>query len=232
MLRSILTCSLLLFLVSVGTGAETEPPLDRVMSELGIQVDLSKEIHVDGPSQGLFVKVEPKVELVLVAKYSFGVEPATSNVRAGYYPFSSEPDLRPVFTCGLKAGDQSQISGLPTTPDCPHFFDPGSGPFGLFVQSANFNPGFTYAKETVYTQDRLNSRIERFGMDIHKAKIYPYQTRWGVKPNWYVVCWEFSTNNDYQDIITVIRGVKLIKPPHKPKKAGDLKDAIAMIPNR
>ena len=213
MFRGMMVFSLFLVLAMVGVAAENpEPPLPKVFADLGIQLSPADEIQVAGPVQGVFAKTGNVVEVVLAAKYSFAKQEKVSDVRAGYYVMALEPKWFPIFTCGPEAGDQNKLTGLPASPRGPYFFDPGKNPFGFFVQSANFNPAFSPLGETVCTQDQLNARIQRFGSDIHKAHIYPYKTRWETKPDWFILCWEFSTNNDNQDIITIVRGVRLVGP--------------------
>ncbi len=221
-----LLCCSVLFAVP----AEQEPSMQNVFDELGVIVALDEHIVVEGPIQGIFAKSAETVEVVLVAKYSFGVQEDVSEVRFGYYPIADTQNLHSLFICGPKAGDQNRIIGLPAEPLGPYFFDPGTEPIGFFVQSANFNPDFSEKGETVYTQDGLNEQIERFKGDTHKARIYPYTTVNGTKPDWYILCWEFSTNNDYQDLITVVRGVKLVRPEKNedPSESGEVKTVVTM----
>jgi len=198
--------------VILAAGQE-EPSLEKVLGDLGIHVTSDDEIKASGPLQGWFIKTQTPAEIVLVAKYSFAKEETVSHVRVGYYTSTSPLKTYLLFECGPDAGDSHNILGLPTTPKVKHWFDPGKAPFGFYVQSANFNPSFTPEGETVFTSDALNQRIERFGDDHHKVKIFPYRTQYGVTPDWFVLCWEFSTNNDYQDLITVVRGVQPVVPP-------------------
>ncbi len=195
-----------------------EPSLSEVFEELGLKLTPEDEILVEGPTQGLFMKTKKYVDYLAIAKYSFGKEDDISKVRAGMYLFTSKPTLQLLFECGPEAGDQTRITGLPASPKGRTRFDPGNLPFGFYVQSANFNPEFSPKGETVYTQNERNKNVERFGDDLHKAHIYPYKTKYGEVPNWYVICWEFSTNNDNQDLITLVRGVKLINSSETEKQ--------------
>lgn len=192
------------------TAAENEPPLEKVFQDLGVIVNPQDEIIVTEAAQGLFYKTEKWVEVVPVAKYSFDKQEKVSEVRAGYYFPSAKLKPIPLWIIGPEAGDRNCITGLPAVPRGPYFFDPGKNPFGFFVQSANFNPDFSDKGETVCSQDSLNYRISRFGNDIHKLHIYPYKTQREDHSDWFILCWEFSTNNDNQDIMFVVRGVKLL----------------------
>jgi hypothetical protein len=221
---------LLLFLAAVG-WTQGEPTLEAIQQELEFTFTRMDEEYISGPSQGVFIKTAALVEIVLVANYSRDQEAKTWDIRSGYYLFNDKQRLNPLFTCGQESIDQSSISGLPASPRGPYLFDPGAQPFGLYVQSAQFNPAFSITDETVFSQDERNKPIQRFGNDIHKARIYPYQTKLGIRKNWYVLCWEISTDNDYQDLITVIRGVALLTPPPKKKRTQSLEghsEAIAM----
>jgi hypothetical protein len=211
-----LICTVILALISsVCFSQNTEPPLKQVLHDLGFMLNQIDYIRSSNSLQGLFIKVEPKVEIILAAKYSFAKEPVKAKVRFGYYSLGSTASLHTLFECGSKVDGLSRISGLPATPRGPYRFVPPPSPLGFFVQSANFNPTFSTKKETVYTQDKMNKPISRFGGHIHKARIYPYKTKSGIKRNWYVICWEFTDDNDYQDLVTVVRGVKLIQSPKK-----------------
>ena len=207
------TLWIVLLLAAGMAFAQEEPPLYQVIPDLHLQVGPGDEWFHNTPVQGIFVKTAPRVEVLLVAKYSFTKQEILSEVRAGYYFMENEEDLIPLFTCGPEAGEQSSITGLPAQPRGPYFIDPGKKPFGFYVQSANFNPAFSTRGETVCTQDQLNRRITRFGNNIHKARVYLYRDGMEVKPNWYLICWEFSTNDDFQDLITVVRGVSAVDPP-------------------
>jgi len=211
---------LLCLMTAVTNVSSQEPPLEEVLKDLGLVLNPSDEIAGHGATQGTFIQVADKVELILVAKHSFQKQETVSNVQAGYYYFGEPDELNLLFECGSEAGDETDATGLPAEPRGKIDIDPGFKPIGFYVQSANFNPEFSVEGETVYTQNRLNERIERFEHS-HKALIYPYKTKYGVRENWYVICWEFSTNDDYQDLVTVVRGVEMIIPP-QPKDHYDV----------
>ena len=81
-------------------------------------------------------------------------------------------------------------------------FDPGAAPFGLWVATAGF-PG-----ETVCTEDALQRFVPRFKPDDrHKAHVYPVKRGGKIVPHAYVIGWEYSTNNDDQDIVTLVTNV-------------------------
>ncbi len=209
---------ILALISSVCFAQNNEPPVKKVLDDLGFMLNQIDYIKNSASLQGLFIKVEPKVEIVLAAKYSSTQEPETAKIRFGYYSLGAPTRLHTLFESGSEVDGQSRISGLPATPRGPYRFVPPPSPFGFFVQSAAFNPTFSVKKETVYTQDKRNKPITRFDGHIHKARIYPYKTKSGIKQNWYVICWEFTGDNDYQDLVIVVRGVKLIQSPKKKVK--------------
>ena len=83
-------------------------------------------------------------------------------------------------------------------------FNPGNKPFGVWVSSAGFQD------ENVYSEDALQVYIPRFKLDDrHKAHIFAAKNNKGKTiPNTYLIGWEYSTNNDDQDMVTMISNVK------------------------
>lgn len=86
-------------------------------------------------------------------------------------------------------------------------FDPGDRPFGLWVS----NDGL---KDTlVFTQPRLvAANNPRLAKQPYKAMIYPNQDKATGKriPHSYIIGWEYSTNDDFQDIVCRLDNVELI----------------------
>ncbi len=83
-------------------------------------------------------------------------------------------------------------------------FEPGNKPFGLWIASEGF-PG-----ETIYTEDPLQAFVKRFPeVDRHKAHVYAaVKTDGTAVPNTYLVGFEYSTNNDNQEIVGLLEGVE------------------------
>lgn len=83
-------------------------------------------------------------------------------------------------------------------------FNPGKQVFGLWVSTAGF------PNETVCTEDALQVYVPRFKPDDrHKAHVIPAKDRKGHPiPNTYLIGWEYSTNNDDQDVVTLVSNVK------------------------
>lgn len=95
-------------------------------------------------------------------------------------------------------------------------FDPGDKPFGVWVSNDQFND------EGVYSQPDLVARYnERLAKQPYKAMIYPNRDKKTGKliPHSYLIGWEYSTNDDFQDVVCRIDNVELITteaaPPPK-----------------
>lgn len=87
-------------------------------------------------------------------------------------------------------------------------FDPGRQPFGLWVSTAGFSG------ETIYTEDALQALDQRFSpTDRHKAHVFPVRRGGRLVPHAYLIGWEYSTNNDDQDMVTLVTGVDPAKSP-------------------
>ena len=87
-------------------------------------------------------------------------------------------------------------------------FDPGNRPFGLWVANDGLNDGgvFTQPAEVRANNDRLAKQP-------YKAMIYPVVDReTGERvPHSFLIGWEYSTNDDFQDVVCRIDNVELIK---------------------
>lgn len=83
-------------------------------------------------------------------------------------------------------------------------FDPGDKSFGLWVASESFQG------ETIYTEDVLQTLIIRFkANDRHKAHIYKAVRSDGTPvPNTVLIGFEYSTNNDNQEIVALVENVR------------------------
>ena len=89
-------------------------------------------------------------------------------------------------------------------------FDPGEAPFGLWVA----NDGLK--ESDAYTQPRVVASLnKRLAKQPYKAMIYPAREKSTGKliPYSYLICWEYSTNDDFQDIVCRIDNVIMINEP-------------------
>ena len=85
-------------------------------------------------------------------------------------------------------------------------FDPGTDRFGLWVANDGFTDG------GVFTEPRLvATRNARLAGQPYKAMIYPLKDKatGRLVPNTYLIGWEYSTNDDFQDVVCRVDNVKL-----------------------
>lgn len=207
----IIVLHLLLFTWASNAVLAEDATLMQSFKRLGFDLTWKDEIRLKGPLQGLFAKTGQTVEIVPIAKYGGDNERENGAIRIGYYPASEQNELHWLFECGATVNGQSQIYGIASKPGGVYSFQPGSKPFGLYLQSHAFNKEFSLDGETVRSQNLANQLIARFGVDVIKARIFPYEIHGQIKQDWFIVAWEASDNNDYQDLILVIRGVRLIE---------------------
>ncbi len=85
-------------------------------------------------------------------------------------------------------------------------FDPGSAEFGLYIANDQFH-------DQVYTEPiQVQRHNPRLSKQPYKAMIYPVLDRETGKPvpHSYLIGWEYSTNDDFQDVVTRIDNVELV----------------------
>jgi hypothetical protein len=89
-------------------------------------------------------------------------------------------------------------------------FDPGDRPFGIWVSNEGLKDGGVFSQPRVVAANN-----ERLAKQPYKAMIYPYKDRKTGKivPHSYVIGWEYSTNDDFQDVVCRIDNVELIAEP-------------------
>lgn len=90
-------------------------------------------------------------------------------------------------------------------------FDLGEQPFGLWV--GNDGPNDSFKPNVVFTQPQLvTANNPRLAKQPYKAMIYPNRDKATGKriPHSYLIGWEYSTNDDFQDIVCQVDNVELI----------------------
>jgi hypothetical protein len=173
--------------------AAGEPPLGEILKRQGYTIDVTR----DEIAAQQFVKAGPgPVRFTPIA--AFGLEKQCS---AGWYRMAGEtPDRHLLWTVDATHNKQDfppLMAGGVTQ------FDPGDLPFSLWVSSTGFKD------EIVSTEDALQRFIPRFKADDrHKAHVYPVKRGGRLVPNSYIIGWEYSTNNDNQDMVTLVTQVK------------------------
>jgi hypothetical protein len=156
----------------------------------------------DGP-----VRFRPMIALGLV----------TRNRGGWYRPLSndqSEPKKIKLWSYVFKntSEDVRNDKNLPPPLDSGSSteFDPGKEPFGLWVSNDGLADG------GVFSEPKLVSRFnKRLAKQPYKVMIYQNKDKATARfiPNSYLIGWEYSTNDDFQDVVCQIDNVILIDEP-------------------
>jgi hypothetical protein len=118
--------------------------------------------------------------------------------------------MRPLWSYQFKSSSRDLESGQDLRPKLKDGsmteFDPGERPFGVFVSNAQFH-------DSVFSEPgNVAAHNPRLAKQPYKAMIYPNKDRSTGKliPNSYVIGWEYSTNDDFQDVVCQIDNVVLL----------------------
>jgi len=181
--------------VSAAIGSR-EPPLGEILRRLGYSIDVGTP-EVDAQR---FVKLGdgPATHEPLAA---YGLERVCSG---GWYSLVEDiPEKRSLWRIDEAHNKQDRpplMEGSGTT------FDPGGESFGLWVATEGFR------EETIHTEDVRQRAIQRFGENRHKAHIYVAKRNGRAVPGVYLIGWEYSTNDDNQDVVTLVSNVRPARP--------------------
>ena len=101
-------------------------------------------------------------------------------------------------------------------PDSTTGFDPGDDPFGFWVSNDGLDDGGVYSQPAFVA--RFNKRLAK---QPYKAMIYPYRDKASgrIIPNSYLIGWEYSDNDDFQDIVCRVENVILLEQHSASKPA-------------
>lgn len=134
---------------------------------------------------------------------AYGVEQVCA---AGWYRPAGEGKPPPRTELWRIDRKHNKQDNPPLMPGGKTTFEPGADPFGLWVATAGF-PG-----EVIYTEDALQSFIPRFKpTNRHKAHVYAAVRSDGTPvPNAYLIGFEYSTNDDNQEIVALVENVKAV----------------------
>jgi hypothetical protein len=135
------------------------------------------------------------LEVPIACAYYLDREPGRSHPLWTYRDKHSPQDL-----------EASPVRPVQLAPGSTTEFDPGDAPFGLVI----FNDQF---KDSVFTQpSRVKAENPRLAAQPYKVMIYPVIDRnTGNRiPHQYLIGWEYSTNDDFQDVVTRLENVELI----------------------
>lgn len=119
---------------------------------------------------------------------------------------------RPLWSYQFKntGSDLEQGTNLPPKlhPDARVEFDPGAEPFGLYVANDQFH-------DAVYSEPaRVRALNARLAAQPYKMMVYPYRdpATGRLVPHSYLIGWEYSTNDDFQDVVCRIDNAVLVQP--------------------
>ena len=145
----------------------------------------------------------------------------TTRNRGGWYRAlangQSEPKKLDLWTYLYKNTTEDVRTGknLPPAldPGSSTEFEPGDSPFGLWVSNDGLPDGGVFSEPALV--GRLNQRLKK---QPYKAMIYSNRDKetGKVVPNSYLIGWEYSTNDDFQDVVCQIDNVTLIEPAAPP----------------
>ena len=228
MRRSILLTLVLLAVVGPEAGAQTakQPKIQPGPNEpdwvaildgmygLSLFGDLQNPVTTTPEATaGLFRKAGPG-PVSCTPVLALGLETVT---RGGWYRPGPDPGSRPqvqtLWTYRFKNTAQDIETGAnlppPLLPNAVSTFDPGDVPFGLWVA----NDQFPEDDGIVFTQPQLVAAINRrLAPQPYKAMIYRMKDKASgrVVPHSFLVSWEYSTNDDFQDVVCRVDNVELV----------------------
>jgi hypothetical protein len=191
-----------------------EPDWDVVLrKQYGLSMfdDLLNPVNTTAEATpGLFKKAGPG-PVVFVPVIALGLE--TIN-RGGYYtagPDDRSPRKHELWSYQFKNTTQDLETGKnlppPLAEGATTTFDPGESAFGLWISNDGLKDG------GVFSQPKLvAANNERLARQPYKAMIYPYRDKATGKlvPHSFLVGWEYSTNDDFQDVVCRLDNVELI----------------------
>jgi hypothetical protein len=140
----------------------------------------------------------------------------TTRCRGGWYPAAADPQAAPkkvsLWSYVFKNSAEDLAAGKNVLPPLEKGssteFDPGDAPFGLWVSNDGLADG------GVFTQPALVARINRrLAPQPYKAMIYPNRDKTTGKTvaHSFLIGWEYSTNDDFQDVVSRLDNVILVE---------------------
>ncbi len=137
--------------------------------------------------------------------------------RGGWYrpgPDAAHPDKAELWSYRFKHKTEDFAAGQVVPPPLAEgsktAFDPGDAPFGLWVANDGLRESDAYTEPKVVAT--LNKRLAK---QPYKAMLYPMKDKatGRVVPHSYLIGWEYSTNDDFQDIVCRVDNVQLVAEP-------------------
>jgi len=199
----------------VAPAPDGEPDWKMVLAErygLSMLGDLANPVETTAEAApGLFRKAGPG-PVTYAPAIALGLE---SRTRGGWYrptAGAGEPAKTPLWSYAFKNSRDDVKTGRNLPPPLDEgsktTFDPGDEPFGFWAANDGFTDG------GVFTEPALVARInKRLAGQPYKAMIYPNRDKATGKliPHSYLIGWEYSTNDDFQDIVCRVDNVVLIR---------------------
>jgi gluconolactonase len=197
-----------------------EPTLPELLKQPGLDVDrdLRNPLMEGVAPAALFARADDRKPVSYAPIVALGMETPThggwyaAGPRAGDLPADVAAAKHELWSYAYKQPEAERASGRFTPPPLKSGsteFDPGNQAFGLWVSNENWDDG------GVYTQPAMTARVNaRLKAQPYKAMIYPNRdTRTGqLIAGSYLIGFEYSTNDDFQDVVARIDNVKLLRP--------------------
>ena len=124
-----------------------------------------------------------------------------------------EPDRPQAVAADPQTNDKARMVWPPLAAGSSTTFDPGGGPFGIWVYSDELTQKYALSPNSAngvngdydYSQDALNAPA-----NVHRFKAYPLKDAAGVTiAQNYLLAVEEATNGDYQDYVFVLTNVNV-----------------------
>lgn len=180
---------------------------------LVMERDLRNPVFEGATPAGIFRRAKADKPVIFTPVIALGLETPT---RGGWYAVDAKTS-RPAgderselwsYAYKQPADQQKSLEfTLPPLKTGSPAFDPGDHAFGFWISNDEFKDG------GVYTQPALvAARNQRLGKQPYKAMIYPDRDpKTGrLVPDSYLIGWEYSTNDDFQDVVTRVENVHLL----------------------
>ena len=191
-----------------------EPDLKVVLEEIyGLSMfgDLLNPVKTTPlATPGLFKKAGPG-PVTYTPVIALGLETVNRGGRYRPGPNAAHPDKKQLWSYRFKHTTKDFDIGKVLPPyvfkGSYRTFDPGDEAFGLWVNNEGLN------ESDVYTQPKVVAALnKRLAKQPYKAMIYPLKDKATGKviPNSYLIGWEYSTNDDFQDVMCRVDNVQLV----------------------
>jgi len=187
------------------------PDLLRQIWGLDVDRDLRNPLLDNVATPCAFVRADKSRSVRCTPIIALGMETTT---HGGWYAGEPRENVvttrRELWSYAHKQPQAECTSGRFTPPPLKTGgveFDPGGLTFGFWVSNESWNDG------GVYTNPSLTARVnQRLRSQPYKAMIYPNRdpAKGTLVADSYIIGWEYSTNDDFQDVVMQVDNVKLV----------------------